>query len=102
MFFGLLKWMLVLGLLATGTVFLLHGLGVSMAWLHYKELEAYGIPAGVLLLVAGVALAALWPVSSEREVVTESSDSYTEEGVTHTSVTRTVERVVNKLSGPLD
>jgi hypothetical protein len=60
MFF--LKWLLVLGLLAVGTFFLLTGLGIEVPAIKYQGFEGERVPAGAVLLVAGVALAALWHV----------------------------------------
>jgi len=60
------KWVLVLGLLATGTFFLLHGFGVDIPSIEYKGLKAQNVPAGLAILAAGIALAALWKIRIER------------------------------------
>jgi hypothetical protein len=66
MFFG--KWLLVLGLLATGTVFLLTGLGMEVPAFKYQGFEGQRVPAGVVLLIAAITLAALWRVTSTTSV----------------------------------
>ena len=60
MFF--LKWLLVLGLLATGAYFLLTGLGIEVPVVKYQGFEGQRVPAGVVLLIAGIALASLWRI----------------------------------------
>lgn len=79
MFF--LKWLLVLALLATGACFLATGLGVTIPLVQYKGMEAHGVPIGAVLLVVGVALAALWKISTttttertEEIIYTRNSD----------------------------
>lgn len=63
----LLKWLLVVGLLATGTVCLLTGLGMEVPMLKYQGFEGHRVPAGVVLLFAGIALATLWRVTSSNQ-----------------------------------
>jgi hypothetical protein len=64
----LLKWLLVFGLLAAGTVFLLAGLGVEVPAIKFQGFEGQRVPAGVVLLIAGIVLAALWRVTITTSV----------------------------------
>lgn len=77
----LLKWLLVLGLLATGTVFLLTGLGMEVSAIKYQGFEGQRVPAGVVLLIAAIALAALWRVTSTTSVKEIRSDGTIREWV---------------------
>lgn len=78
MFYFLLKWILVLALLVGGAFFIATGIGAEISLVKYKGLEAHGVPAGILSLVIGVALAALWKISTttttETETCTERSN----------------------------
>ena len=68
----LLKFVLVLGLVAVGVYFLLKGFGVAVPLIKYKGAEAHDIPAGVILVILGIALARLWKIQTSRTVVTET------------------------------
>jgi len=102
MFYALLKWLCVVGLLTSGVVFLANGLGVTIPWVHYETFAAQGVPVGLFLLVAGVALAVFWKITlqtKEEETVTESRDD------NHSTISTTVRKVketVTTLSNPLD
>jgi hypothetical protein len=76
MIFALLKFVAVMTLLLGGAFFLATGLGVEISLLKYKELEVYGIPIGVALLITGVALARFWKVRRTE---------YAEETVTYSA-----------------
>lgn len=76
MIFALLKFVAVMTLLLGGALFLASGLGVEISLIKYKELEVYGIPVGVALLVAGVALARFWKIRRTE---------YAEETITHST-----------------
>jgi hypothetical protein len=73
-FLAVLKFVLVLGLLAVGTLFLLKGFGVEIPVLKYKTLEAHDIPAGIAIMVVGVALACGWKIRSTYTVVEERTE----------------------------
>ena len=60
MFF--LKWLLVLGLLAAGAFFLLTGLGIEIPVVKYQGWEGQRVPAGAVLLAAGIPLAYFWKI----------------------------------------
>lgn len=64
---GIVKGFLIIVLLACGTVSLLVGFGAEIPYVKYKEIEAYGVPAGVLLLAAGIALARFWKIEEHRK-----------------------------------
>jgi hypothetical protein len=77
-FLVLLKFLLVSGMLIAGAFFIAASLGVEIALIKYKGLEVYGLPAGVVLLVAGLALARFWKVSNtEKTTTTDFMHSYT-------------------------
>lgn len=75
-FLAILKVVVVVGLLYFGTTFLLRNVGVELPMLKYKGLEAKNIPAGVILLAAGIAIAKLWSVrwSETRTTTTTHPD----------------------------
>jgi hypothetical protein len=83
-----LKWVLVLGLLVVGVVFLLAGVGATIPLIKFKELEAHGVPIGLGVIGAGVLLAWLWPVS-KRVVEIEITEIVAPDG----TVTRNESRV---------
>jgi hypothetical protein len=62
------KWLLVLGLLGIGALFLLTGLGIEAPVIKYQGFEGQRVPAGVVLIAAGIALAVLWRVSSTTSI----------------------------------
>lgn len=68
MIFALLKFVAVVALLVGGAFFLATGLGVEIPLIKYKGLEARGVPVGIALLIAGVALARFWKVHSTESI----------------------------------
>jgi len=72
--FALLKFVLVASMLASGAFFLASGLGIEISIIKYKGLEAHGVPVGLLLIAAGIALAFLWKIRREETTV----DTYTD------------------------
>jgi hypothetical protein len=60
----LIKWVLVLGLLCAGTLFLAHGIGIETPLDKYEGSSASAIPVGLAIFAAGVALAAFWKVET--------------------------------------
>lgn len=83
----ILKWILVLGLLAAGCFFLMEGLGVQVPLIKYEGWEGRDIPAGVILLAAGILLTCYWKVSVTEQTVKTTTNS--KEGIT-TTTTSTV------------
>lgn len=75
------KWLLVLALLAVGTLFLLTGLGMEVAVIKYQGFEGERVPAGVVLIIAAIALAALWRVTSTNSAKIIRPDGTTIETV---------------------
>ena len=88
MFYALLKWVLVLALLVGGAFFLATGLGVVIPLITYKGLQAHGVPVGILLVAAGVALAAFWKVSISK-TVEETQTQTSSDGSSSTTHTQT-------------
>ena len=70
---AVLKFVLGLGLCAAGVYFLLKGLGVATPFVKYKGAEGHDIPAGIALLVAGIAVARLWSIRVLQTVVTQTT-----------------------------
>jgi ABC-type uncharacterized transport system permease subunit len=66
-----LKWILVLGLLVAGVFSTLTGFGIQVPLLKYKGLEGQNIPAGVVLIVAGICLAYFWKIT----IIEETSET---------------------------
>lgn len=64
----LLKWLAVLACMAVGTLLLVTGAGIEIAAVKFKGLEVYGLPAGVVILIAGVALAKYWRVEHDERI----------------------------------
>jgi hypothetical protein len=75
----LLKWLLVFGLLAAGTVFLLTGLGMEVPAIKFQGFEGQRVPTGVVLLIAGIALAAFWRVTITTSVKETKPDGTSRE-----------------------
>ncbi len=92
---GVLKTILVAALLAAGVVFLATGLGVEIPVLKYEKLEAYGVPAGIALIVAGVLLAVFWKVShTEINTTTRTETTTTGDGESSTTTTTSEKKEV--------
>lgn len=83
-----LKVALVFALLVGGAAFLAIGIGVEVPLVKYKEFEAYGIPAGIALLAAAVALAYFWKVSRTESVEETHTESSSGDDSTTTQTTR--------------
>jgi hypothetical protein len=75
-----LKWILVAIFLFFGAAVLLMGLGAEVPLIKYKGLEAYGVPAGVILMAASIAIAAFWKIS--YKVTTTEKDRYIDKKIT--------------------
>jgi len=93
MFYALLKWILILGLLASGALFLATGLGVEIPLVKYKGLEAHNVPVGIALLTAAVVLAVFWKISitqaNEESFSETSSDGGSTSGRSSSKTTIT-------------
>ena len=90
---GVLKTILVAALLAAGVVFLATGMGVEIPVLKYEKIEAYGVPAGIGLLAAGVLLAVFWIVSSTETRTTTMTETRTTSDGESSTTTTTSEKV---------
>ena len=71
----LTKGLLVFGLLAAGTYFILTGLGIEVPLIKYKGFEGQRVPAGVVLLIAGIALAYFWKITETTSTKTTNTTS---------------------------
>jgi|SRR5262245_434062 hypothetical protein len=69
-FFALLKWVLVASLLFAGVASLALGLGVQIGSVKWQGVEATGVPVGIGVLAAAVALAHFWKIG--RRVTQET------------------------------
>jgi hypothetical protein len=56
----LLKGMVIALLLLLGVLFAYQGFGFDFRMLNFPFLDAYGIPVGIALIVAGVLVARFW------------------------------------------
>jgi hypothetical protein len=83
-----LKFILVFGLFVAGVLFSLKGLGVAAPLVTYKGAEAHDLPAGIVLIVLGIALARFWKIRSSHVVITETSTNQ-KDGQTQTTKTET-------------
>jgi hypothetical protein len=63
MFF--VKAILIAALLICGAFFLAMGLGVPIPHVAYKGLVIRDAPIGLVFVIAGIALARLWPISQD-------------------------------------
>lgn len=96
-----MKVLLVGIVLVAGIFFLASGLGADIPFVKYKEIEAYGVPVGVILLAVGSVMAIFWKVStsttteSQRTETTSSSD-----GTTTTTTTSTTKTTITTLAKP--
>ena len=94
-----LKVVLVFMSLAGGAIFLAIGIGVEIPLVKYKEFEAYGIPAGIALLIAGVALARFWKVSKTETVEETHSETISDDNsITNQTTKKTT--TITTLSRP--
>jgi type III secretory pathway component EscR len=93
----LLKWILMLGLLVAGTFFLLTGVGVPLPLIKYKGLVSQNVPAGVVLLAAGITLSRFWKIT-----VTEETTETTSTSKAGTTKTTTTTKTTHSMKGPLD
>ena len=57
------KLSVILMLCVSGIFFMSRGFGMPIPYLEYGALEAWNIPAGAILLAAGVAFGFFWKVS---------------------------------------
>lgn len=98
---GVLKTILVAALFAASVVFLATGLGVDIPLVKYEKLEAYGVPAGIALLVAGVLLAVFWNVShTEISTTTTTETKTTSDGESSTTTTTSEKKEVTTTMAP--
>ena len=86
----LLKWIIVLALLAAGAFYLAVGLGIAIPSIAYKGFEAHNLPAGGALLLVAVVLAVFWKVHERQTIETEEITGQSPDGSIYTSTTRTV------------
>jgi hypothetical protein len=78
-------------------VFYVSGLDIEIPLVKYKELEAHGVPVGIVLLSAGVALAALWKIKTKTTI--EEIHSKISNGEIE-SIRRRIESTVESLAPP--
>jgi len=71
----LIKWALVLGLLAAGTLFLAQGIGIETPLAKHEGSGTRSIPVGIALFAAGAALAAFWKIETNTAGL-DSEDSF--------------------------
>jgi amino acid transporter len=67
---AILKWLLIVGLAVVGVFALFNGLGTPLPYIKYRGLETYGVPAGLVCLVASIAMAYFWKISATETTTT--------------------------------
>ena len=70
------KWLLVGICLVAGVLLLAAGIRDEIPVLKFRGLEAYGVLAGVAILIAGVVMARLWRIATTRTVTTQYVGPY--------------------------
>jgi hypothetical protein len=88
----ILKFILILFLFVAGILFLLKGLGVTTPLITYNGAAAHDVPAGIVLVLTGVALAYFWKIRTSNVVTTETTES--RDGETKTTKTVKIENQV--------
>jgi hypothetical protein len=86
-----LKSILVVLILACGAFFVATGLGVEVPLIKYEGFEAYNIPAGIIILLVGLALAKFWRIST-----TETSEETTTVTSANGSTTTTQKKILKQ------
>lgn len=82
------KFIIVLHLIVLGAIFLMNGFGADLPVFKYNGVEAYNIPAGIVLCLIGLAVAVFWKIEEKKSeteriyVKTKNGDSVT---ITRTS-----------------
>jgi len=66
----LFKWLLALALMAAGALYLAQGIGIQTPLALYVKSYELGVPVGIGLFAAGVAIGALWKV--EKQITREA------------------------------
>lgn len=98
---ALMKVLLVFVVLLAGILFLAAGLGSNIPFVKYKEIEAYGVPVGVVLLVIGVALATFWKVSTTKTIERRHTETESDiDGTTTTTTTSETKTTITTLAEP--
>ncbi len=69
------KLSVILMLCVSGIFFMSRGFGMPIPYLEYGALEAWNIPAGAVLLAAGVAFGFFWKVSRSETHVESQGES---------------------------
>jgi hypothetical protein len=67
-FLALLKFVVIILLLATGGLFLVKGLGVDLPLLRYQKIEAQNVPAGIVILLVAIGIARFWRIQTISSV----------------------------------
>lgn len=77
------KLSVILMLCASGIFFLSRGFGMPIPYLEYGALEAWNIPAGALLLAAGVSFGFFWKLThGETRHESQGDDGHWVHGTT--------------------
>ena len=98
---GAMKTILVAALLTAGVIFLMKGIGVDIPVVKYAKLEAYGVPAGIALIAAGVLLAVFWKVThTEVTTTTTTATTTTDEGTSTTTTTSEKTEITTTMKPP--
>jgi len=63
------KFLVVLHLIVLGAIFLVNGFGAGLPVFKYNGMEAYNIPAGIVLCAIGLAIAVFWKIEVTNSIV---------------------------------
>jgi hypothetical protein len=90
------KVLVIILLVLIAAVFLAAGLGADIPQLEYSSAKAYGVPVGVVFLIAAVLIAKFWDVTVST---THTIEKETTDGGVITKIKDTVS-TIKKLSVP--
>ena len=91
-----LKFIIVLGLFAAGGYFIAKGLGAPLPFIDSQWVKTASVPAGAILLAAGVAVAYFWKVTESHTITT----TVIEETPDGTKTTTTTEQSFSTAAAP--
>jgi hypothetical protein len=91
-----LKFIVIVGLFVAGGYFIAKGLGAPLPFVDSAWVKTASVPAGVLLLAAGVAIAYFWKVTESKTITT----TVIEETPDGTKTTTTTEESFTTAAAP--
>lgn len=96
-----MKVLLVGIVLVAGIFFLASGLGADIPFVKYKEIEAFGVPVGVILLAVGCVMAIFWKVSTTSTTESKRTEtSSSSDGITATTTASKTKTTITTFAKP--